>query len=141
MSHRPELTESETIRTILQRFRTVAVVGLSPKPHRDSYGVAHYMQQAGWKIIPINPAASEILGEPAYPSLQAAAKDHPIELVDVFRNAADVPPVVDDAIAVGAQAIWLQLGIVHDAALARARAAGLLTVQNRCLKVDHRNLR
>ncbi len=133
------LSEADTIRAILQRYRSVAVVGLSPKPHRDSYGVARYMQVAGWKIIPINPVATEILGEKAYPSLQAAAQEHPIELVDVFRNAADVPPVVEDAIAVGAQAIWLQLGISHDAALARARTAGLLAVQNRCLKVDHRN--
>jgi len=126
-----------TMADILNRYRTVAVVGLSPKSHRDSYEVAQYMQVRGWRIIPINPNASEILGETAYPSLQEAARHHAIELVNVFRNSADVPPVVDDAIAVGARAIWMQLGVAHEEAAQRARAAGLAVVQNRCLKVEH----
>jgi predicted CoA-binding protein len=124
---------------IMTRYRTVAVVGLSPKAHRESYGVAQYMQSQGWRIIPINPNASEILGETAYPSLQAAARHHPIELVNVFRNSEDVPPVVDEAIAVGAKAVWLQLGIEHAAAAEKARDAGLQVVQNKCLKVEYRN--
>jgi predicted CoA-binding protein len=124
---------------IMTRYRTVAVVGLSPKAHRESYGVAQYMQSQGWRIIPINPNASEILGETAYPSLQAAARHHPIELVNVFRNSEDVPPVVDEAIAVGAKAVWLQLGIEHAAAAQKARDAGLQVVQNKCLKVEYRN--
>ncbi len=128
-----------TMADILKRYRTVAVVGLSPKVHRDSFEVAQYMQAHGWRIIPINPNASEILGETAYPSLQEAARHHPIELVNVFRNSAEVPPVVDDAIAVGAQAIWMQLGIAHEAAAQKARTAGLAVVQNRCLKVEFRN--
>ena len=128
-----------TMADILKRYRTVAVVGLSPKVHRDSFEVAQYMQSHGWRIIPINPNASEILGETAYPSLQEAARHHPIELVNVFRNSGDVPPVVDDAIAVGAQAIWMQLGIAHEAAAQKARTAGLAVVQNRCLKVEFRN--
>ncbi|APW41541.1 CoA-binding protein [Rhodoferax saidenbachensis] len=132
------MTEQQTIEHILKNYRSVAVVGLSPKTHRDSFGVARYMQAQGWRIIPINPNASEILGEKAYPTLTDAAREHRIELVDVFRNSFDVPPVVDEAIAVGAQAIWLQLGIHHDAATAKARAAGLLVVENRCLMVDHR---
>lgn len=128
-----------TMNDILTRYRTVAVVGLSPKSHRDSYEVAQYMQSHGWRIIPINPNASQILGETAYPSLQEAARHHSIELVNVFRNSAEVPPVVMDAIAVGAKAIWMQLGVVHEEAAQQARAAGLAVVQDKCLKVEHRN--
>ncbi len=126
---------------ILTRYRTVAVVGLSPKPHRDSYEVAQYMQVHGWRIIPINPNATEILDESVYPSLTEAARHHTIELVNVFRNSADVPPVVNEAIAIGAKAIWLQLGIENDHALQMARAAGLQVVQNKCLKVEHSRMR
>lgn len=132
------MTEAQTVAHILQHYRTVAVVGLSPKPHRDSFGVAAYLQTRGWRIIPINPNASEILGEKAYPSLLDAARHERIELVNVFRNSADVPPVVQDAIAIGAKAVWLQLGIAHEAAAALARQAGLWVVQNRCLKIDLR---
>ena len=123
---------------ILTRYRTVAVVGLSPKSHRDSYEVSQYMQRNGWRIIPINPNATEILGETVYPSLTEAARHHPIELVNVFRNSADVPPVVDEAIAIGAKAIWMQLGVAHEDAAQKARAAGLAVVQDKCLKVEHR---
>jgi predicted CoA-binding protein len=113
------------------------VVGLSPKPHRDSFGVAQYMQAHGWRIVPINPNASEILSEKAYATLTEAAEHERIDLVNVFRNSADVPPVVDEAMAIGAPALWLQLGITHEVAAAKARAAGLLVVQNKCLKVEH----
>jgi predicted CoA-binding protein len=130
-------TTATTMADILTRYRTVAVVGLSPKPHRDSYEVSRYMQAQGWRIIPINPNASEILGERVYPTLTEAARDHTIELVNVFRNSDDVPPVVDEAIAIGAKAIWLQLGVAHDVAAAQAHAAGLQVVQNKCLKVEH----
>ena len=123
---------------ILAHCRTVAVVGLSPKAHRDSYRVAQYMQAHGWKIVPINPNASSILGETAYPSLAEAARHHTIELVNVFRNSEDVPPVVTHAIAIGAKAIWLQMGITHDSAAEVARAAGLRVVQDKCLMVEHR---
>jgi predicted CoA-binding protein len=135
--HKPDTTA--TIADILTGYRTVAVVGLSPKTHRESYGVARYMQAHGWRIIPINPNASEILGEPAYASLAEAARHHPIELVNVFRNSEDVPPVVDEAIAVGAKAVWLQLGIQHEVAAQKARDAGLQVVQNKCLMVEYRN--
>ncbi len=130
--------EDRALQHILKHYRTVAVVGLSPKTHRDSHEVAAYMQSKGWRIIPINPNALEILGEPAYPSLSEAAKVERIELVNVFRNSEDIPPVVDEAIAIGAPAIWMQLGIAHEAAAARARAAGMHVVQNRCLLVEHR---
>jgi len=131
------LTEAQTIAQLVSKPLTVAVVGLSPKPHRDSFGVAQYMQAHGWRIVPINPNASEILGEKSYATLTEAAQHERIDLVDVFRNSDDVPPVVDEAIAIGAPAIWLQLGIAHDAATAKARAAGLQVVQNKCLKVEH----
>lgn len=123
---------------ILDHCRTVAVVGLSPKPHRDSYAVSRYMQAQGWRIVPINPNASIVLGETAYPTLTEAARHHRIELVNVFRNSADVPPVVDEAITIGAQAIWLQMGVVHDVAARKARDAGLRVVQDKCLMVEHR---
>ncbi len=132
------MDQSQAIRTILDHCRTVAVVGLSPKPHRDSYQVARYMQAHGWRIVPVNPNASgEILGEPVYPSLREAARHERIELVNCFRNSADIPPIVDEAIAIGAQAVWMQLGVEHAAAADRARAADLAVVQNRCLKIDH----
>nr|WP_315847766.1 CoA-binding protein [uncultured Rhodoferax sp.] len=131
------LTEAQTIAQLVAQPLTVAVVGLSPKPHRDSFGVAQYMQAHGWRIVPINPNASEILGEKAYPTLTEAAQHTHIDLVNVFRNSDDVPPVVDEAIAIGAPALWLQLGITHELAAAKARAAGLQVVQNKCLKVEH----
>jgi uncharacterized protein len=125
---------------ILKHHRTVAVVGLSPKSHRDSYEVAEYMQRQGWRIIPVNPAAqvAEILGEKVYPSLIEAAKVEKIDLVDVFRKSEDVPPVADEAIQIGAKGLWLQLDIEHAASASKARAAGLKVVQNKCLLVEHR---
>ncbi len=136
------MDQSEDVKHILNHHRTVAVVGLSPKSHRDSYEVAEYMQRQGWRIIPVNPAAqvSEILGEKVYPTLIEAAKAQKIDLVDVFRRSEDVPPVVEEAITIGAKGLWLQLGIEHAAAAAKARAAGLRVVQNRCLLVEHRRL-
>ena len=135
------LTEPQAVAHILAHCRTVAVVGLSPKQHRDSYEVAHYMQAHGWRIVPVNPVAAvsgkPILGEKVYATLTAAAQHEALDLVNVFRNSEDVPPVVDEAIGLGLKALWLQLGIRHDEALARARTAGMVVVQNRCLKVDH----
>jgi uncharacterized protein len=134
------MTQAEDIAHILKNYRTVAVVGLSPKPYRDSHEIASYIQRQGWRIVPINPAAgvAEILGEKVYPSLIEAAQHVQIDLVDVFRNSADVPPVADEAIAIRAKALWLQLGIEHPAAAEKARAAGLMVVQNKCLLVEHR---
>lgn len=135
-------TETDTIAAILKGSRTIAVVGLSPKPERDSHHVAEYLQQQGYRIVPVNPMATgqHILGEPCWPSLSEAARHHRIDLVDVFRNSADVPPIVEEAIAIGAQAMWLQLGVRHDAAAARARAAGLQVVQDHCTLVEHQRL-
>lgn len=125
---------------ILTHCRTIAVVGLSPKPHRASFDVARYMQGQGYRIIPVNPNASEVLGEKAYASLTEAARHEPIDLVNCFRNSEDIPPIVAEAIAIGAKAVWMQLGIRHPAAAAQAEAAGLLVVQDHCLKVAHRML-
>ena len=135
------MTDDATIRHILATCKTIAVVGLSPKPHRASFDVSRYMQAHGWRIIPINPVAAAsgttILGEKVYATLLEAAQHETIDLVNVFRNAEDVPPVVDEAMAIGAQAVWLQLGIAHDDALEKARAAGLQVIQDKCLKVEH----
>ena len=141
MPNATHLTEAQAVAHILAHCRTVAVVGLSPKAHRESYLVAQYLQAQGWRIVPVNPVAAAsgqlILGEKVYATLTDAAQHEALDLVDVFRNSDDVPPVVDEALALGLKAIWLQLGICHDAALARAQAAGMVAVQNRCLKIDH----
>lgn len=125
------------IDAILKRTRTIAVVGLSPTPHRTSHGVAQYMLAAGYRVIPVNPNAREIFGEKCYPTLTEAAKHEKIDLVNVFRRTEDVPPVMDEAIAMHAPAVWLQLGIRNDPAAAKARAAGLEVVQDRCIMVEH----
>lgn len=134
-------SEAQTIADLVSHPRTVAVVGLSPKAHRESFKVSQYMQRQGWRIVPINPnvsvTSSEILGEKAYASLTEAATTEKIDLVNVFRNSEDVPPVVDEALAIGAPAIWLQLGIRNDSAIAKAKAAGLQCVQDKCLLVEH----
>jgi hypothetical protein len=128
----------EVIRDLLTRYRRIAVVGLSDRPDRPSYGVARYLQDAGYEITPVNPTIQETLGKRALASLKAVPP--PVEIVDVFRRAEDVPPVVDDAIAAGAKVLWLQLGIVNEAAAERARQAGMTVVQDRCLKVEHHRL-
>ena len=134
------MSPTSDIRTGLARCRTIAVVGLSPKPHRDSFRVSQYMQAQGYQIVPVNPMANEVLGERCYPTLTEAAAHHRIDMVNCFRNAEDIPPIAEEAIAIGAHALWLQLGIVHDAACERARAAGLWVVQDRCLMVEHARL-
>ena len=130
---------------ILKHYRTIAVVGLSPKPHRASFDVSRYMQAAGYRIIPVNPvvaaAGEKVLGETAYATLSEAAQHEKIDLVNCFRNSEDIPPVVDEAIAIGAKALWMQLGISHAAATVKAEDAGLMVVQDHCLKIDHRALK
>ena len=127
------------VASILSHCRTIAVVGLSPKPERASFDVARYMQAQGYRIIPVNPNAgvAQILGETVYPNLLEASKAATIDLVNCFRNSEDIPPIVDEAITVNAKAVWMQLGVTHSAAAAKAQAAGLKVVQNRCLKIDH----
>ena len=134
------ISHADRIPYILRHCRTIAVVGLSPKPHRASFDVSRYMQAAGYRIIPVNPNATQVLGEKAYATLLEAAQHEKIDLVNCFRNSEDIPPIVDEAIAVGARAVWMQLGIAHAAAAAKADAAGLLVVQDHCIKIDHRVL-
>lgn len=130
----------EQMRAILREHRAIAVVGLSPKTWRPSHDVAAYMARAGYRITPVNPRCDEVLGVRCVPDLPRAAEQDPVEIVNVFRRAEAVPPVVDEAIAVGARAIWMQLGIVHDQAAEKARAAGIAVVMDRCIKIEHARL-
>lgn len=130
-------TDTE-LRQLLESTRTIAVVGISPKPERASHAVALYLQNHGYTIVPVNPACSEVLGLQCYPSLREVPVK--IDLVDVFRRSGDVMPVVEDAIAVGARAVWLQLDVIAPEAIACAEAAGLSTVMDRCTKIEHRRL-
>lgn len=125
-----------TIKRLLEQTRTIAVVGMSSRPSRAGYYVPAYLQSAGYRIIPVNPALDDALGKKAYPDL--AAVPEPIDLVLLFRRPEDVPPHVDEAIAVGAKAIWMQSGIVNEEAAATAQAAGLDVVMDRCMMVEHR---
>jgi len=121
---------------VLRAFRRVAVVGISPRPERDSHEVARYLQAHGYAIVPVNPTIDEVLGERCWPSLEAAPG--PIEVVDVFRRSELAGPVVDAAIGIGAKAVWLQDGVIDPAAARRAADAGLLVVMDRCMLRDHR---
>ncbi|HXY47100.1 MAG TPA: CoA-binding protein [Thermoplasmata archaeon] len=130
----------EELREVLTTARTIAVVGLSDKPERDSNEVARYLKSQGYRIVPVNPMISEVLGEKAYPSLSAIPPDVQIDIVDVFRRSDQVPPVVDEAIGRHAKVIWMQLGVSHPAAAAKARAAGAIAYENLCIMVQHRRL-
>jgi predicted CoA-binding protein len=125
-----------TIKEILGTYKNIAVVGLSSQTWRPSYSVSRYMQTVGYRIIPVNPNETEVLGEKAYASLDDVPG--PIEIVDIFRRPEFVPGVVEAAIRRKARVIWMQLGIVNEAAAARARAAGLEVVMDRCILVEHR---
>ncbi len=129
------MNQDSAIRKILSEAKTIAVVGFSSNRAKAGYYVPAYLQKQGYRIIPVNPNLSEGLGEPAYPTL--AEVPEPIDLVLVFQRSENVPPFVDEAIAVGARAVWLQLGIAHEAAAEKARAAGLDVVQDACMLVEH----
>ena len=124
-----------SVKEILERYRTIAVVGLSSHPWRASYSVSRYMQNAGYRIIPVNPLETEVLSEKAYPTLDEVPE--PFEIVDIFRRPEYVPDIVEAAIRRGAGVVWMQLGVVNEAAAARARAAGLEVVMDRCILQDH----
>jgi predicted CoA-binding protein len=133
------------LRQILGTCRTIAVVGLSPQWHRPSFFAAKYMQGHGYRVIPVNPAASDILGEPSYPSVTAAAQalaaqGVKIDMVDCFRKTADIGPIAEEAIAIGARCLWQQIGVVNEEAAGKARDAGLWTVMDRCVKIEHARL-
>jgi predicted CoA-binding protein len=122
----------------LRSSRTIAVVGLSGKRFRPSYGVAEYMQKAGYRIIPVNPHESQILGEKCYPDLDSVPE--PVDIVDIFRRSEFVPEIVEAAIRKGVKVVWMQEGVIHEDAARRAQAAGLTVVMDRCILKDHRRL-
>jgi predicted CoA-binding protein len=125
---------SADIEKVLTKYRTVAVVGASPNPERPSHRVADFLKKEGFRVIPVTPNADKVVGEKAYPDL--ASIPVPVEVVDIFRRSEDVPPIVDQAIAIGAQAVWMQEGIVNKEAAARARKAGLTVVMDHCMRKE-----
>lgn len=131
------MTDNE-IESILTSSKTIAVVGLSDKPDRDSYRVAAYLQSHGYRIIPVNPAVQTVLGERSYASVSEIPEK--VDVVDIFRKPEAVGPVVEDAISAGAKVIWMQLGVVNEPAAEVARAAGLRVIMDRCMKVEHQRL-
>lgn len=141
MPDRPFVPSDEEIRQLLQGVKTIAVVGLSDNPMRPSHGVAYYLLERGYRIVPVNPKLTELWGEKAYPDLPSVVRAGiRVDLVDVFRNPQDVSPVVEEAIQIGAPAIWLQEGVVNEAAAQRAQDAGLRVVMDRCAMKEHARL-
>lgn len=134
----PIVDDIAGLRRILARSRTLAVVGLSAQWYRPSYFAAKYMQDHGYRIIPVNPRYTEVLGEKCYPDLRSIPE--PVDVVDCFRKSPEIPPLAEDAIAIGAKVLWMQLGIVNQEAAGRAVAAGLDVVMNRCVKIEHARL-
>jgi predicted CoA-binding protein len=126
------------LRRILKENHTIAIVGLSADWYRPSYFAAKYMQEHGFRIIPVNPKYTEILGEKCYPDLKSIPEK--VDMVDVFRKSADCPPIAKEAVAIGAKVLWLQLGVENDEAKAIAESSGLEFVQNRCVKIEYARL-
>jgi predicted CoA-binding protein len=129
------MDDSEKVRRILRRSKTIAVVGLSAQWHRPSYFAAKYMQEHGYRVIPVNPTYPEILGEKSYMSLRDIPEK--VDIVDCFRRSAEIPAIADEAIAIGAKVLWMQLGVENGDARRKAEAAGLEVVENRCVKIEH----
>ena len=132
------MSDIQTLRRVLQNHRTLAVVGLSADWFRPSYFAAKYMQEHGYRIIPVNPKYTEILGETCYPSLKDIP--HPVDIVDVFRKPADTPAIAQESVDIGAKVFWLQLGVINQDAQAIAENAGLTVVADRCVKIEHARL-
>lgn len=132
------MNNDDALKEILLSAKTIASVGLSSNQEKESYGVASYLKEQGYRVIPVNPTAAEILGEKAYPDLQSVPEK--IDVVQVFRKPEDVPPVVDDAIKAGAKVIWMQEGIVNEEAAQNARDAGLQVVMDACMRASHKRL-
>ena len=130
-----EINSTQTIKRILEECRTIAVVGLSSNPMRPSNSVSAYIRRQGYRVVPVNPNETEVFGEPSYPSLSEVSEQ--IELVDIFRRSSEAGAVVDEAIRVGAKAVWLQEGVIDHAAAKRAADAGLLVVMDRCWLKEH----
>lgn len=132
------IDDIDGLRRVLLDCRSIAVVGLSANWHRPSFFAAKYMQERGYTIIPVNPAYDEILGQKCYPSLRDIPV--PVDMVDVFRKPADVPPLVDDALAIGARVFWMQLGVINEDAARQAEAGGMQVVMDRCVKIEYARL-
>ena len=132
------MNSDKEMKEILLSAKTVASVGLSSNQEKESYWIVAYLQEQGYRIIPVNPTATEILGEKVYPSLSAIPV--PVDVVQVFRRSEDVPPVVDEAIKIGAKVVWMQAGISHEAAAEKAREAGVKVVMDACMRVTHNRL-
>ncbi len=132
------ITKEEDLRTLLSEAKTIAVVGASPKPWRDSGAIAEFLVKKGYKVFPVNPQYQEVLGMKCYPDLKSIPE--PIDIVDIFRNPDDVMPVIDEAISVGAKSVWMQLNVVNDQAAQKAEMAGLGVVMDLCIAVEHRAL-
>ena len=124
-----------TLRRILKESRTIAVVGLSANWWRPSYFAAKYLQEHGYRIIPVNPQYQEVLGEKCYPNLRAIPDK--VDVVDCFRKSDEIPPLADDAIAIGAKVLWMQIGVINRAAAEKAQKAGLEVIMDRCIKMEH----
>ncbi len=143
MSNDAAINDAVIIDEMLRNAKTIAVVGMSDKPHRASHNIGRYLAEHGFRVFPVNPALKEVLGGPCYPDLDAADSAARIEtgkgidLVDVFRASDNVPPIVDDVIRLGIPYLWLQDEVIHDEAVARARAAGVKCVQNDCIYRRH----
>ncbi|HEV2519733.1 MAG TPA: CoA-binding protein [Thermoplasmata archaeon] len=131
----------EVRREVLTRARTIAIVGLSDKPDRDSNEVARYLISQGYRIVPVNPMLPSVLGERSYPSVASIPPEIPIDIVDIFRRSSEVPPVVAEALARKVPAVWMQLGVENEAAAESARAHGATVIQNACIMQDHRRLK
>jgi predicted CoA-binding protein len=129
----------EEIKDILENYKTIAVVGLSDKPERDSHAVAKYLKEHGYTVIPVNPAKSEILGEKSYPDLASIPQQ--VDIVDIFRNMDAIPGIVDEAIKIQAKVVWMQLGLVHNESARKAKEAGLVAVQSKCIKIEHSKMK
>jgi predicted CoA-binding protein len=132
------MNNDQMMKDILLSARTIASFGLSSNPGKESYGIVQYLKSQGYRMIPINPTADEILGEKSYPDLESVPE--PIDVVQVFRKSEDVPPVVDSAIKIGAKVVWMQEGIVNEEAAQKAREAGLQVVMDACMRGTHRRL-
>lgn len=132
------MNSDKEMKEILSSIKTIASVGVSSNPEKDSYGVAAYLMEQGYQLIPVNPTTPEVLGETSYPDLESVPVK--IDVVQVFRKPEDVPPIVEDAIKVGAKVVWMQEGIVNEEAAKRAREAGLQVVMDACMRATHRRL-
>lgn len=132
------MTDIETLRRVLSECRTIALVGLSDKPHRPSYFVGKYLVDHGYEVVPVNPRLDEVLSRRAYPDLDSIPM--PVDMVDCFRRPEEMPELAEAAVAIGARVLWMQLGVVSEAAREIAEAAGLVVVMNRCTKIEHARL-